>query len=83
MITEYKYITDNYCWLDESEGESMHSESAKSKQSPKIYGLRTPLKASRKSNIISDMSLDMGSNFDNAKDGMKRGKEASTSTKLD
>ena len=54
VIKEYKHIKDNYSWNDEYEGELVYSEPAKSKCSPKIYDLRTPLKKSKKDDNISN-----------------------------
>ena len=86
-MKEYKDIKDNYSWNDENKGEAVYSEPAKSKHSPKIYDLQTPLKKSRKddmeSNMVSDMFSDMVPIIDNVKDGVhKRGKKATTSSKL-
>ena len=69
------HIKDKYSWNDETKVEFVYSESVTSKPSPKIYNLRTPLKKSRKDDMVSDI--------DDTKDAVyKLGKKATTSSQL-
>ena len=74
VIKEYKHIKDNYPWNDENEGELVYSKPAKSKCSPKIYNLQTPLKNPKSnnndSNTVSIMSSDTSSKIEKNKRGV-------------
>ena len=83
VIKEYKHIKDNYSWNDEYEGELVYSEQAKSKCSPKIYDLRTPLNNQIKNNDFSNsvyIGIQTSSKLDKNKRGsLKIDRESTTS----